>query len=563
MTRLRPHLPLIAILVLTTLIALPILTYPLGRDQGEFAVIGRGLLQGKAPYTDLWNPKPPAIFLVYAGAMALFGQTAAAPRAIDLLIVPPIIAALYWIGRRLFDALVALWAALLFPVFYYSETFWTLTQNDGIVLLPMVLAIVCALKAAEASPRAWRWALACGALMGVIFWFKYPFALFASVLVTAYLSSLFPSSLWNKHFSCFTAFVAGLAVVLLTGALWLVQIGAWEAFIESARVTAGYTALGLDGDSFRDLMTTALSFRWAYWGLLFVLAGVGIVGVLLDRKDSLAKRGTGAAKKASVALHLHAPASRSFMVLLWLLVGLAMMLVQLRGYDYHWLPILPPLVLLGGIGVAWVDSRIRRWLQRTPHEASLSTLSPVGTPHEVSVHAYPSGVPLLIALLLLLIPILNIYPRAWAYLTGQEDQTAYYDRFVAGEFVAGESLRVADYLRARTVPGDSLYIWGFRPEIYALTQLNPPTRFIFQFPLVGDWYPAAWRQENVDILWAALPPYVLVMQVDYLPWVTGSDDDSNTLLQHYTELNDWLIYNYERDTQIGNVFVWKRKLALP
>ncbi|MCA9907880.1 MAG: hypothetical protein KC519_04465, partial [Anaerolineae bacterium] len=75
-----------------------------------------------------------------------------------------------------------------------------------------------------------------------------------------------------------------------------------------------------------------------------------------------------------------------------------------------------------------------------------------------------------------------------------------------------------------------------------------------------DWYPPAWREENVDLLWAALPPYVLILQVDYMPWVTGSEDDSNTLLQSYTELNNWLIYNYERETQIGNFFIWRRKL---
>ena len=76
---------------------------------------------------------------------------------------------------------------------------------------------------------------------------------------------------------------------------------------------------------------------------------------------------------------------------------------------------------------------------------------------------------------------------------------------------------------------------------------------------MADWYPADWRQENVDVLWAALPPYVAVLQTDYMPWVTGSHEDSNTLLQEYEELNDWLIYNYERDVQIGNFFFWRRK----
>jgi hypothetical protein len=92
-----------------------------------------------------------------------------------------------------------------------------------------------------------------------------------------------------------------------------------------------------------------------------------------------------------------------------------------------------------------------------------------------------------------------------------------------------------------------------------MSGLNPAIRFIFQFPLVGTWYPPQWKEEAVDILWAAMPPYVLVLQVDYMPWVTGRNEDSNTLLQEYTELNNWLIANYTRETEIGNFFVWRRK----
>lgn len=151
-----------------------------------------------------------------------------------------------------------------------------------------------------------------------------------------------------------------------------------------------------------------------------------------------------------------------------------------------------------------------------------------------------------------------IWSLALPYLTGREDQVAYYHHFQAGEFVADESIEVADFLRQRVSPGDSLFIWGFRPEVYYLSQLNPAVRFIFQFPLVADWYPQEWRKQTVDILWAALPPYVLVLQADYMPWVTGNDQDSNTDLQGYTELNNWLEYNYVRDSQIGNFLIWRR-----
>ena len=557
---------LVAIIALTCLIALPLLTYPLGRDQGEFAVIGRGLLQGKVPYVDLWNPKPPAVFFAYAAAMAVFGQTAPALRAIDLLLMPPLLLSIAWIGARLFSRRVGLWAALLFAVFYLTETFWTLTQNDGIAVLPMCLALVCALKAAERSPRSFAWALASGALMGVVFGFKYPFALFAVVLVLAYAFevrrrteapplSVSSMSLWLAY--VIPAAVGGL-IVTGAGVLWLMQAGAWDAFVESARVTASYTALGAQPSALAEAMLIALGYRWSHWGLLFVLAALGLImenRIRIRRTTPHPLAPSPRVERGNIRLVLFASSISirrqgfgSLFMLVWLLIAFAIMLVQLRGYDYHWLPMLPPLALLGALGLT-------RAL-----DFAASRLATRGRSPAQDSPSVPLWLTLLAALVFVAILANGIYPKAWRYLTGGEDQLAYEDRFVAGEFVAGESERVAEFLRLRNVPGDSLYIWGFRPEIYYLSGLNPPTRFIFQFPLVADWYPPEWRTENVDILWAALPPYVLILQVDYMPWVTGSEEDSNTLLQLYTELNDWLIYNYERETRIGNFFIWRRKL---
>jgi hypothetical protein len=549
---------LVALLVVVTLLALPILTYPLGRDQGEFATIGRGILDGHIPYRELWNPKPPAVFYVYALAMRLFGRTVPALRAIDLLIVPLIDLALYWIGTRLASRRVGLWTALAFSVFYFTETFWTLTQNDGIVLLPMVLAVVCLLKTVESSGRRRMvWPFLAGALAAYVVWFKYPFALFGLLLVAGYFllprryaknlsrtPSLNPSpypgrdfetvvllpflrtrglgdrgsdevappvqqSGLRTHLQAAVAFLLGGLLVGGGGLLYLVSIGALNDLIESARVTSQYTALTFNASDFSGLMQTALYYRWQQWGLLFVLAALGLL---------LAARG------------------RRF-VLLWALVGLVIMLVQAKGYDYHWLPMLPPLALLAAGGIDCILREAGRIFPR----AGVAALAGAA------------------ALGLLAVLLAGIWPKAWPYLTGQEDQVAYFSHFQAGEFVADESLKVAQFLRARVAEGDSLFIWGFRPEVYYLSGLNPGARFIFQFPLVGSWYPQAWRKEMVDTLWASMPPYALVLQVDYMPWVTGSHDDSNTLLQSYTDLNNWLIANYDRETQIGNFFIWKRK----
>ncbi|MBA3869664.1 MAG: glycosyltransferase family 39 protein [Anaerolineae bacterium] len=569
----RDWLLLALLLVVVTLIALPVLTYPLGRDQGEFATIGRGILNGRTPYTELWNPKPPAVFYIYALAMRLLGQTAMALRAIDFVVVPICCACIFWIGRRLINRRIGLWAALLFPVFYFTETFWTLTQNDGIVLVPMLLAMVLTLVASEKiqvtsqKPNAiesqrhrgvfvgaqhvaplgeggvFLAAFLAGALSGYIIWYKYPFGLFGVLLGVIFLwlrwqvRATAPFSRRDAY--AMAVFIVGGLVTVIGGVLLLMVQGAWGEFLRSAQVTAQYTALTFNFNDFRDLMGTAVAFRWHYWGLLFVLA---LVGIVTSCKLQVASQSQNSMIGASRSV-LGTQYSVLFLLLAWLLVGLIIMLVQAKGYDYHWLPMLPPLTLLSAMGIDAIQGLLSRVFDR-----GLLTANP-----------YRRISTLIIALVLLLILAAGIWPTTWKYLTGQEDQVTYFGRFVAGEFVADESLKVAQLLRERVAPGDSLYIWGFRPEVYYLSGLNPATRFIFQFPLVGSWYPPEWRKENVDTLWAALPPYVLVLQVDYMPWVTGSHEDSNQLLQEYTDLNNWLVFNYERDTQIGNFFVWRRK----
>ncbi len=591
----RDRMLLAALLLAVTLAALPVLTYPLGRDQGEFATIGRGILDGRVPYVDLWNPKPPAVFYIYALAMAVFGRTTEALRAIDLLIVPIISLLLYWLGRRIANRRVGLWAALLFPVFYLTETFWTLTQNDGIALLPMTLTVVCAFKAVDsvgAIPShgdsrwsqglplvAWQvaptqrrgilWAFAAGALAGITVWFKYPFALFSGVFVAGYIfggmsivgysgrdaggRDFFAPKRYRYPFGLVLGFLLGGLFIIVSGGVMMAAIGALPALIESAQVTSQYTALTYNAEDFGQLLQTHLGYRWQQWGVLWILAALWFALGRWGERRKLAW----------------------WIVLIWWGTGLVMMLVQAKAYDYHWLPMLPPLALMGAdsidrlIGVGrtaegsnpqLIEKKGKRTegaqnypLREQPLQWASSLLL------AKRLNAWRLIIPSLTALAFLCIIIVNIWPRAGPYLTGQESQIAYYGQFQAGEFIADESLEVANYLRERVAPGDSLFIWGFRPEVYYMSRLNPAVRFIFNFPLVAEWYPAAWREQTVDILWAALPPYVLVLQVDYLPWVTGSHDDSNTLLQSYSELNNWLIFNYERETQIGNFFIWRRK----
>src|SRR5690606_25153990 len=230
------------------------------------------------------------------------------------------------------------------------------------------------------------------------------------------------------------AFLSGGLVVVGVGIAQMAALGALDEWLLSAGVTSQYTALTFNLEDFSQLMGTALGFRWQHWGLLWLLAAAWFV---LGRAGEQRGRGW-------------------WVIVLWALAGLAIMLVQAKGYDYHWLPMLPPLALLGADTIdRLIDLAARNGYARRSQ--------------------IPATV--LVVALLLAIQGRGIWPQAWYYLTGQEDQLAYYGRFQAGEVVADESLAVANFLRERVSPGDSLYIWGFRPEVYFLSQLNPATRF--------------------------------------------------------------------------------------
>src|SRR6185437_10429464 len=77
---------LIAVVLISMIVRIRFLNAPLERDEGEDGYIAQMLLAGHVPWRLAYNLKLPGIDLFYAGAMALFGQTAGAIRTVLLLV---------------------------------------------------------------------------------------------------------------------------------------------------------------------------------------------------------------------------------------------------------------------------------------------------------------------------------------------------------------------------------------------------------------------------------------------------------------------------------------------
>jgi hypothetical protein len=77
---------------------------------------------------------------------------------------------------------------------------------------------------------------------------------------------------------------------------------------------------------------------------------------------------------------------------------------------------------------------------------------------------------------LLLIPLVRFGPSYWTALRDPAWRDVALDR---------ESRAVAKFVRERSKPGDTLFVWGYRPELFVYTGLPAATKFLDSQPLTG------------------------------------------------------------------------------
>ncbi len=169
---------------LSCLVLAPTVIYPFGRDQGIFGYAGHLARAGGVPFKDFWDPKPPALYYVYALAELLFGRSMASIRILDLLWQAATAVLIFWIRRRAnprrIDAAFA--AGLVYILAYASMGWWNTAQPDYFLNLPLAGAVLLTLRAC-AGDRARGCSFSVGALAACAFYLKYPMG--AMLLVCA------------------------------------------------------------------------------------------------------------------------------------------------------------------------------------------------------------------------------------------------------------------------------------------------------------------------------------------------------------------------------------------
>ncbi|HEV3200513.1 MAG TPA: hypothetical protein VGZ73_21570 [Bryobacteraceae bacterium] len=461
------------------------------------------MLHGKVIYRDIWFDKPPLLPAVYLLWGARPGWALRLGDALYALLACWIA---YRFARDLWSEREGIWAAGLlgfFLIFDFPSAVIPVA-SDLMMLAPHLAAVWMA------SKRRPFWA---GALAGVAFWIS-PKGLFVAAACLLWDPA---GAIWMA-----TGFVSvsGVAVV------WLWTFGALEAYWEEVwkwgRLYAGSPFVE---DPIKNGVVRTLN--WVGFHAAIVVAAGRF---LLSAKPSLSAGTVSTCRSlsASPPLSVDPPlwggppgprrtpwSGRVGHVRWygWLLISLIGLAAGLRFFPRYYFLLLPVVVLMAARGFTLLGRKRE------------------------------------LVALLLLIPATRFGPAYVSALTNHDWRDINMDR---------DSRAAADFTRDLAKPGDTLFVWGYRPEMYAYTGIPAATLFLDSQPLTG--VPAdrhLTQSEPVETVWASRrraelarskPTFVLDGLGLYNPQLA---------ITNYPDLHEWMSH-YREVGRRGQTIIYVR-----
>jgi len=467
----------LAVILLTIIARVRLLSIPLERDEGEYAYAGQLILQGVPPYELVYNMKFPGIYYAYSLVLAVFGQTQVGVHLGLLVVNAATILLVFLLGRRLFDPTAGAWAAAAFAVMSVSPSVaGVFAHATHFVLLPALGGLLLFLRGLES--RLLRLLLWSGVLLGTALLMKQHgvvFLVFAVVFAVWTCWRDKPAD--RRRFWVELAvlgggtaipLVAACAVLLATGVfgrfwLWTFVYASEYVSERSWSAAFGYLARGVHN---------AAGTAWPLWGL-------AAIGLALLARDETWKR------------------SRAFVVGFLVFSFLA----TVPGFyfrPHYFILLLPAIALLAGSVPATATRLLMRLAPKKVFRAAGAT-----------------------ALLCALVGSLALDGDRLFRMSVRE-----LSRSVYHQNPFPEALDVAAYLESKTSPGETIAVFGSEPEIFFYSGRRSATGYIYMYPLMErQKFAETMRQEMLREIETARPTYAVFVGVN-TSWVDHSPSDT-------------------------------------
>lgn len=395
-------------------------------DEGIYLVLGQMLRRGAVLYRDIWDNKPPLLYLLYSlNPTLLWAKVSAAAFVLSTTAV------VYFLAKRLFAddrriKIISLVGAGLTGVLLSIPLMeGTIANAELYFTLPIAIGAAIIFKSLTQTTKVTGFWL--GFLAAIAFLLKVPAAFDFVGLVLAYLVIK-------------SGGLKGLRSSILD-----LMLPAAVVFLAFLVLTAGYFFLN---HALGDFLTASFSQNATYVSVdsgplsrlnnpLFIKGVVLVAATLLTIWGYRKKR-----------------ISRELLfLLLWFGFSLYGALLSNRPYMHYLLQVVPPAVLLLIYFLA--DARRLKFL----------------LPAMVVVAAY------LVSVFkgAFALNTVGYYHNFWDYISERETWEDYVNYFDTRTLA---SYRVADYIKANTKPDDPIFVWGDASFIYVLSGRMPVAKFI-------------------------------------------------------------------------------------
>ena len=523
---------LVLALGLVLLMALPNLSYPIGRDQATYCVIGRGLLDGAKLYRDLWDNKPPGIFYLYAAIVKTFGPAMWSIGLLDILWLLAISACIFRFTERSLGSGAAFLTVLANAALHIRAGYWDAGQPETFLML-FIFGSYFLLRAYNRHAKLKQ--AGAGLLFAAAFWVKYnavtflPFLLLAACLgaVEAGDAPLRgkPISISIQKTYSAIRFAAGFGL----GSALIVSVclfsGSWNAFVEEQfRVLPRYAATAFDGiPNYWVWAAGRIEFWLGFWTVCAALVAV----LVAWRRHHLARLAPAVVGAAC---------------------GFAALAMQIRYQPYYFETCYPFFAILWAYGMvqAWEGTRAlaRHFAARGWQVARVLTWV-------LAANLFAVWLPG---------PAMRMVVNYRAFNRWRHNPAQFYADYswpgAAEDF--RHVLRVVDYLKSHSAPANGVYVWGNEPLIYYLSGHRPPVRFVWNLPLIAPWRLPGWRRELVRRLSEVHPRYIVVARDDEVHGLSGTWQDSAHALQSFPALANYLRDSYRPCKDEGTFEIYCR-----
>lgn len=426
------------------------LRLPLDRDEGAYGTIGRGLLEGVVPYRDVFDHKPPAVYIFYAAASAIGGDPVVAVRAGSALLFAVTLLLVFAVARRVYGPRAGAVAALAFALIGNDMTIEGARANTEQIMLPaLVGSLYCFLRGvpqmtgASARATSWRWLCAAGVLGGVAVLTK-PVA--AWPLLCLALFAAWPRDDGNR-----IGFAAPLALLA-------------SAAVPIVACIALYAALGATPEFYDSVVRFNSTYVRYFWDN-------GHRGAITDFSPLASPFAMLAFASAFLAFALP-PGSRRVhaLIVLWTAANLVGAKMGVRTFGHYFVPVTPGIALLSAAFVEAV-------LALTPRAASLPSWQRFA----------PAAAALILA------AGWQLRENAQFYVLDSPATRIQREFGQQGPMLFAEAGDVSSYLAGATSADDEILVWTAEAEVYYLADRKPASRYVYGLSL-------AFASESVETL---------------------------------------------------------------